>query len=257
MSRHPSAMSSSLMGHAELHVRVTTVSSLSSARTALKVQQLLAPSTRLRVGNCLLCFRSSSFVHKHDTLTLPGFSTNRCVDKNLSQHPLARMKAVQLFEALSNKKRNRQQHTLNGNWYNTRPWYKPHHKSHLWSTCVALYNGMQVFSSEITLPTSRSTSIDVGVTLSFVRTGCLLRNFITVYGKPLPPRVVSRDAADSTQIQCSIMLFRAFVVDRAATKIAMLSGDTLTGVSEARRPYKGVSKNAAQIAENHAELSCL
>ena len=55
------------------------------------------------------------------------------------------MKAVQLFEALSNKKRNRQQHTLNGNWYNTRPWYKPHHKSHLWSTCVALYNGMQVF----------------------------------------------------------------------------------------------------------------
>ena len=44
------------------------------------------------------------------------------------------------------------------------------------------------------------------------------------------------------------------MVDRAATKIAMLSGDTLTGVSEARRPYKGVSKNAAQIAENHGRV---
>ena len=32
------------------------------------------------------------------------------------------------------------------------------------------------------------------------------------------------------------------------------SGDTLTGVSEARRPYKGVSKNAAQIAENHGRV---
>ena len=164
-------MSSSLMGHAELHVRVTTVLSLSSARTALKVQQLLAPSTRLRVGNCLLCFRSSSFVHKHDTLTLPGFSTNRCVDKNLSQHPLARMKAVQLSEALSSKKRNRQQHTLNGNWYNTDLGINLITNLTFGAHVSLFIMECKFFSSEITLPTSRSTSIDVGVTLSFVRTG--------------------------------------------------------------------------------------
>ena len=66
-------------------------------------------------------------------------------------------------------------------------------------------------TSKIVVPVSKFTHTDA-VSISYsVRTSFLPQNFTKAYGTRLPPRKVSRDAADIKRIVCFIMLCRVCV----------------------------------------------